>query len=283
MKGTTMAQEKWMVDGPKVIDIERVRTLKVSLIAGQVDIVGHDEPGARVEVHSVRGKALKVSIDGDTLEVDHPQLDWDNFIDVFASFRGSASADVSIMVPRDVALKFGVVSASALISGLSEQTRTGDARSEKARISTVSGDVVVDNVRGDLELNAVSGELSVRNHDGNVTARTVSGDVTVTGEIAKFHSDSISGKVFLDITGIPEEARIKTVSGNVTVRLAAGVAARYRINTVAGKLQLDDSEITGIRGSYSGKYGDLDSHWLDFSASTVSGDVAVLHGATVSR
>jgi DUF4097 and DUF4098 domain-containing protein YvlB len=276
-----MAQEKWMVDGPKVIDIERVRTLKVSLIAGQVDIVGHDEPGARVEVHSVRGKALKVSID--TLEVDHPQLDWDNFIDVFASFRGSASADVSIMVPRDVALKFGVVSASALISGLSEQTRTGDARSEKARISTVSGDVVVDNVRGDLELNAVSGEFSVRNHDGNVTARTVSGDVTVTGEIAKFHSDSISGKVFLDITGIPEEARIKTVSGNVTVRLAAGVAARYRINTVAGKLQLDDSEITGIRGSYSGKYGDLDSHWLDFSASTVSGDVAVLHGATVSR
>jgi hypothetical protein len=278
-----MAQEKWMVDGPKVIDIERVRTLKVSLIAGQVDIVGHDEPGARVEVHSVRGKALKVSIDGDTLEVDHPQLDWDNFIDVFASFRGSASADVSIMVPRDVALKFGVVSASALISGLSGGANTGEARTGKARISTVSGDVVVDNVRGDLELNAVSGELSVRNHDGDVTARTVSGDVTVTGEIAKFHADSISGKVFLDLTGIPEEAKIKTVSGNVTVRLAAGVAARYRINTVAGKLQLDDSEITGIRGSYSGKYGDLDSHWLDFSASTVSGDVAVLHGATVSR
>lgn len=272
-----------MVDGPKVIDIERVRTLKVSLIAGQVDIVGHDEPGARVEVHSVHGKALKVSIDGDTLEVDHPQLDWDNFIDVFASFRGSASADVSIMVPRDVALKFGVVSASALISGLSGQTGTGNARAEKARISTVSGDVVVDNVRGDLELNAVSGELSVRNHDGNVTSRTVSGDVTVTGEIAKFHSDSISGEVFLDLTGIPEEAKIKTVSGNVTVRLAAGVAARYRINTLAGRLQLDDSEITGIRGSYSGKYGDLDSRWLDFSASTVSGDVAVLHGAAVAR
>ena len=290
-----MAQEKWMVDGPKVIDIERVRTLKVSLIAGQVDIVGHDEPGARVEVHSVRGKALKVSIDGDTLEVDHPQLDWDNFIDVFASVRGSASADVSIMVPRDVALKFGVVSASAFISGLSGLTRTGLTRAEKARISTVSGDVVVDNVRGDLELNAVSGELSVRNHAGDVTARTVSGDVTASGEIRKFRSDSISGKIFLDITGIPEEAKIKTVSGDVTVRLAAGVAARYRINTVAGKLQLDDSEITGIRGSYSGKYsgsysdsyrgkyGDLDSHWLDFSASTVSGDVAVLHGATVAR
>ena len=61
-----MAQEKWLVEGEKVIDIEMIRKLKVSLIAGQVDIVGHDEPGARVEVHSVRGKALKVFVGGDT-------------------------------------------------------------------------------------------------------------------------------------------------------------------------------------------------------------------------
>jgi DUF4097 and DUF4098 domain-containing protein YvlB len=87
--------------------------------------------------------------------------------------------------------------------------------------------------------------------------------------------------VFLDLVGIPQEARIKTVSGNITTRLAAGVAARYKINTVSGRLQLDDSEITGIRGSYTGKYGELDGQWLDFSASTVSGDVAVLHGAVL--
>ncbi|HXD61673.1 MAG TPA: DUF4097 family beta strand repeat-containing protein [Lacisediminihabitans sp.] len=267
-----MAQEKWMVEGEKVIDIALVRKLKVSLIAGQVDIVGHDEPGARVEVHSVHGKPLKVSIEGDTLEIDHPQLSWDNFIDVFASFRGTARADVSIMVPRDVALKFGVVSASALISGL-----TADAR-----VSTVSGDVVVDKLQGDLELNAVSGEIAVRDHRGNVTSKTVSGDVTVSGEIAKFRSDGVAGKVFLDLSGIPEEAKINTISGDVTVRLESGVAARYKVNTVSGKLQLDDSEITGIRGSYTGKYGELDGQWLDFTASTVSGDVAVLHATTVS-
>jgi DUF4097 and DUF4098 domain-containing protein YvlB len=267
-----MAQEKWMIEGEKVIDIALVRKLKVSLIAGQVDIVGHDEPGARVEVHSVHGKPLKVSIEGDTLEIDHPQLSWDNFIDVFASFRGTARADVSIMVPRDVALKFGVVSATALISGLTRD----------AKISTVSGDVVIDNLRGDLELNAVSGEIAVRNHHGNVSCKTVSGDVTVTGEIAKFRSDSVAGKIFLDLAGTPEEAKINSVSGDVTVRLEAGLAARYKVNTVAGKLQLDDSEITGIRGSYTGKYGELDGRWLDFTASTVSGNVAVLHGATVA-
>jgi DUF4097 and DUF4098 domain-containing protein YvlB len=265
-----MVQEKWLVEDEKVIDIERIRTLKVGLIAGQVDIVGHDEPGARVEVHSVRGKALKVSIDGDTLEIDHPQLGWDNFIEVFKSFRGSASADISIMVPRDVELKFGVVSASALISGLTDN----------ARISTVSGDVVVDNHRGDLELNAVSGEISVRNHTGRIVAHTVSGDVTATGEIASFASDGVSGNVFLDLAGIPDEVRVNTVSGDVTVRLEPDVPAQYKINTVSGKLQLDDAEITGVRGGYTGKFGVLEQQWLEFRANTVSGNVSVLHAVS---
>ena len=144
-----MAQEKWLVDGPKTIDVENVRKLKVALVAGQIDIVGHDEPGARVEVHSVSGRDLKVSIEGDTLEIDHPQVRWDNFLDVFTWSKGTARAEVSVMVPREVALKFGVVSASALISGLESD----------ASVSTVSGDIILDGVTGDLSFNTVSGEL----------------------------------------------------------------------------------------------------------------------------
>jgi DUF4097 and DUF4098 domain-containing protein YvlB len=265
-----VAQEKWLVDGEKVIDIDMIRKLKVGLIAGQVNIIGHDEPGARVEVHSVHGRELKITIDGDTLEIDHPQLRWDNFIDVFRSFSGSARADLSITVPRDVALKFGVVSASALISGLTED----------ASISTVSGDVVIDNIYGDLQLNGVSGEIAVRNHYGNIHAHTISGDVTVSGEIMKFTADTVSGDVFADITGVPDEVRVNTVSGSVTTRLAADVPAQYKINTVSGRLQLDQSEITGVRGGYTGKYGTLDKHWLEFKANTVSGNISVLHSVS---
>ena len=265
-----MAQEKWLIDGEKVIDIELVRSLKVSLYGGQVDIVGHDEPGARVEVHSVRGRELKVSIDGDTLEIDHPQLSWDNFLDVFKSIGGSARADVSVMVPRDVALKFGVVSASALITGLTTD----------ASISSVSGSVVVDGVTGDLQLNSVSGEVAVRNHYGKIAAKTVSGDITATGEIIKLTAETVAGSVFLDLEGTPDEVRVNTVSGAITTRLAAGVPAQYKISTVGGRVQLDDSEITGVRGSYTGKYGSLDKTWLEFKASTVSGNISVLHAVT---
>jgi hypothetical protein len=265
-----VSQEKWLVDDERTIDFELVRSLKVSLIGGSVNIVGHDEPGARVEVHSVRGKPLKISIDGDHLEVDHPQLGWDNFVDVFTSITGRSRADVSIMVPRDVALRFGVVSANALVSGLS-----GDAT-----ISSVSGELFIDDIHGDLQLNAVSGEIAVRGHVGAVAARTISGEITATGEITRFTGDTVSGNVFLDLKGTPDTAKVNTVSGSVNVRLEPGVPVQYRIATVGGKLQVDDIEIRGVNGNYRGSFGTLDSRWLEFSANTVAGGVSVLHAVS---
>lgn len=259
-----MALEKWLVDGPKVIDLELVRTVKISLIGGKVDVIGHDEPGARIEVHSISGKDLKVSIDGDTLEVDHPQLRWDNFIDVFKSFRGTAKADISIMIPRDASVKFGVVTASALISGLRND----------ARINSVSGDLVIDDVEGDLDINTVSGEVSVSNHRGLINARTVSGDITASGTLRKFSADGVSGDVFLDVFGVADEISNNTVSGNLTVRLDAGVGARYTVNTVSGTLQLDSTTITGTHGrGYNQTTGSLDGAWSEIRANSVSGSI----------
>ncbi|MCS5736162.1 DUF4097 domain-containing protein [Herbiconiux daphne] len=262
-----MALEKWIVNGPKVIDIELVRSLKIGLIAGQVDVIGHDEPGARIEVHSVTGKDLKISIDGDHLEIDHPQLRWDNFIEVFRSWRSNARVDISLMVPRDVALKFGVISASGLISGLATD----------ARISTVSGDIVVDQVVGDLDVNSVNGEISIRDHTGLVNAHTVSGDIAASGAIRRFSSDGVSAEVFVDSTGTPDEIQNNTVSGDLTVRLDPEVAARYNVNSVSGTLQLGPSTIKGLRGAgYNGVTGTLDGSWTEFRANSVSGNITVI-------
>ncbi|WP_025158949.1 DUF4097 family beta strand repeat-containing protein [Leifsonia aquatica] len=264
-----MAQEKWLIQPgeSRTIDVELVRTLKVGFIGGQIDIIGHDEPGARIEVHTVQGRDLKVTIDGDRLEIDHPQLRWDNFIEVFKSMRSNAKADVSVLVPRDVALKFGVVSATALISGL---------RSD-ARLSTVSGDVVADGLVGDIELNSVSGELSVRGHTGRINAHTVSGDVTVSGTIPKLSVDGVSGDVMADISGTPDEIAINTVSGDSTIRIPEAIGARYRANTVSGRVQLDNVVVVGSVGKgYSGTTGSLDGSWVDINVNSVSGAVSVL-------
>jgi DUF4097 and DUF4098 domain-containing protein YvlB len=260
-------QEQWFVTEPRVIDVGNVRALKVSLIGGQVDVIGHDEPVARVEVHSVSGKELKVSIDGDTLEIDHPQLRWDNFLSVFTSFRDHARADVSILVPRSVQLKLGVVNAEALVSGI---------RSD-AKLNTVNGSIVVDDVEGDIDLNSVSGEFSVRGHRGEIEANTVSGDITASGAIDRFHANGVSGSVALDLSGVPVSVDNSTVSGDLTVRLPRPLRAHFSVNTVGGTLQLDGMRLQGVRGrGHTSSSGPEGQPSVEVRANSVSGDISIV-------
>ena len=264
-----MAIEKWVVNPgeSRVIDLELVRRLKISLIGGKVAVIAHDEPGARVEVSSVTGKDLMIQIDGDTLEIDHPQLRWDNFVEVFKGFRGSAKAEVSILAPRSAVMKLGVVSGDALVSGFDGESK----------FSTVSGDIVIDNHSGDIELSSVSGELSVGDHMGRIIAHTVSGDVTATGDVRSFKADTVAGDMILDVRGTPDRIDTNTVSGNLTVRFDASSGARYRVNTVSGSLLLDDTQIKGTLGKgFERVTGELEGTWLDLGANSVSGNISVI-------
>ncbi|UFS57448.1 DUF4097 domain-containing protein [Subtercola endophyticus] len=262
-----MALEKWLVSEPKVIDLDLVRSVKISLIGGKIDIIAHDEPGARVEVHSVSGKDLKVQIDGDELEIDHPQLRWDNFIDVFASFRGTAKADISLLVPRSVALKFGVVNASAFVSGVTNGIKA----------NSVNGDIVIDGVEGSVDINTVNGEISISDHRGAVAAHTVTGDITVSGSVTKFAADGVAASVFLDLDGDVDTIDNNTVSGEFTVRLDEGLGARYNVNTVSGVLSLDGSVFRGTYGK--GKNfttGSLDGRFAEVHANSVAGNITAV-------
>jgi hypothetical protein len=265
-----MAQEKWIIapGESRIIDLELVRRLKVGLIGGQVDIIGHDEPGARIEVGAVTGKDLKITIDGDVAEIDHPQLRWDNFLEVFSNFGANrATAQVSVLVPRDIALTFGVVSASGLVAGL-----TADAK-----LNTVSGDLVADRMTGRLDLNSVSGELTVQHHTGRIQAHTVSGDVTVSGDITRASIDGVSSDLLLDIHGACEQLDLNTVSGAITVRLDEELAARYTANSVGGRLAIDGVVLKGLRGGgYNAHTGALSGQFAEVRMNTVGGAVTVL-------
>ena len=225
-----MAQEKWLVDGPKTIDIESARTLKVGLIGGQIDVIAHDEPGARVEVHSVTARRSR-SASTATVEIDHPQLGWDNWLDVFTQLdRARQGRRQRHGAPRH-RLNLGVVSAERARSAASPRTPA---------LSTVSGDIVVDSVIGDLS----STRSAARSPCATTTARSARTASAATSPppapLHRFASDSVSGSVMLDTADIPDEIKVNTVSGAVTVRLEADVPASYALNTVGGKLQVGD-------------------------------------------
>jgi len=268
-----MTLEKWIVHPgeTRVIDLEVVRALKVGLVGGQIDIVAHDEPGARIEVHSVTVKDLRIEAVGDRVEIDHPQLRWDNFLEVFQNFGGSSrKAEISVAVPRDVALTLGVVSASALVAGLHADVR----------LNTVSGDVIVDGVVGDVTVNAVSGDVQVREMTGAFNANSVSGDVAATGGIRKATIDTVSGAQLVDSRGDVHQITLNTVSGNATIRLDEGLPANYVVRSVSGRVLVDGVIRSGLGNgpgtNFTGSVGELSGSFVDVRTNSVSGDLTVL-------
>lgn len=271
-----MTLEKWLIKPgeTRVIDLEDIRKLKVGLVGGQIDVVAHDEPGVRIEVHSVTGKDLRIEASGDVVEIDHAQLRWDNFLEVFRNFgSGGPKAEISVAVPRGVALTLGVVSASALVSGLASG----------ARLNTVSGDIIVDGLTGDLTVNAVSGDVQIRGLDGTLNANSVSGEIAATGMIRRAGADTVSGDVLVDSSGRVDAVNINTVSGETTVRLDEGLPANYVLRSVSGRVLVD-----GVKRSGSGptnwtdSVGELSGSFADVRANSVSGAVTVLRRAAVA-
>ena len=262
--------EKWLIapGEERVIDIESASRLKVGLVGGQVDIIAHDEPGVRIEVHGVTIKDLRIESDGTQVEIDHPQLGWDNFLEVFRNFgSGGPKAQISVAVPRGISLSLGVVSAGALVSGIEND----------ARLSTVSGDIIVDTHTGELTINSVSGDVQVRGLTGPALANSVSGDVALTGEIRKATIDTVSGSLVVDATGAVNTIALNTVSGNSTVRLDPDLAANYVMRTLSGRLRIDGVD-RGSSGptSFSGRSGELSGSFVDIRSNSVSGDITVL-------
>ena len=271
-----MTPEKWLIHPgeTRVIDLDDVQALKIGLIGGQVDVVAHDEPGMRIEVHSVTVKDLRIEVSDGNVEIDHPQLRWDNFLEVFRNFgAGGPAAEISVAVPTALALTLGVVSAGALVSGLEG----------KARLNTVSGAVIVDGHRGDLTINAVSGDVQVRELDGGLNANSVSGDVAVTGRLAEVTVDTVSGGVLIDAHGPVHRIGVNSVSGDLTIRLDERHPANYVVRSASGRVQIDGEVRSGKGGpvtNYAGSRGELSGAFVDVRGNSVSGDVTIVRRAT---
>ncbi|GEK79872.1 DUF4097 family beta strand repeat-containing protein [Agrococcus baldri] len=263
--GADSITERWTIaEGQsRVIDIDAVTALRVGIVGGSVDIVGHDEPTARVEVHRVEGRDLTVTLEQGRLSISHPKVSWDDVWESVKALVGvRARVELSIVVPRQVALSLGQVSASALVTGL--RSRAG--------LSTVSGAMQIESHQGELDLNAVSGDVEVSGSTGRLSVHGVSATVTASGALDHVGVDTVSGEVLLDVTGSPRGISANSVSGDVTVRLDAGQGVRATTRTVSGR-----GSIVGVSMPKRGGRQTIDGVGaFDLSASTVSGDVTVV-------
>jgi len=259
----------WTVVTPTSLDFDDVTALQVRLIAGTVAVMATDDKPS-VLVTDITGRPLQVGYEGGTLTIAYETPSWERLLDWLKPLRDSAA--VTVTVPADCPIQLGVVTASAVVCGLSSG----------ASVKGVSSDITLDGVGGAVQADTVSGTLEGRDVDGEVRFKSVSGDLTLAdGSLALLEADNISGQIAADVSLAAAGAmRISTISGDVTVRLPADSDAQVRLRSTSGNIRTEfdslrpvtlpgSNTVSGNVGAGSGKV----------SVNSVSGAVTLLRRA----
>lgn len=265
---------EWSVAEPRKLTLtEPVRHLQVRIVSGTVNVVGTDEPTARLEVSEIKGPPLIVTQEGSTLTIGYEDLHLKALHKWLEPKGRRRRAVVSVAVPAGTDVEVGTVAAEAVISGISGRT---DVRS-------VSGDTTLVKLSGPVRADSVSGSLEAQSVTGALRVGSVSGDLTlVEGAGSSVKADTISGALVVDLDpqrldGPPADIRLTSVSGEVAIRLSHPTDARVEANTTSGSVSnaFEDLRVEGQWGTKS-ITGTLGSGRGSLKATTLSGSIALL-------
>ncbi|MCX5416574.1 DUF4097 family beta strand repeat-containing protein [Streptomyces sp. NBC_00059] len=266
-----MPESTWTVAEPQKLTFDDpVTALHVRIVDGVVNVVGTDEPTARLEVSEIDGPPLIVTQEGGTLTVTYEDLPWRGLLTWLERKKPRHRAEVSLAVPAGATVEVGVVGAEAVVSGVRGRTE----------LRGVSGDSTLVGLPGAVRAETVSGNLEAQSVTGDLRFQSVSGDLTVIeGAGTSVRAESVSGHMVLDLDTSPKptDIRLTSVSGEIAIRLPHPADAKVEANTASGAVsnafedlrvggQWGAKKITGTLGAGTGK----------LRATTVSGSIALL-------
>jgi hypothetical protein len=256
----------WSIEAPTSLEFDDVTALRVRLIAGSVAVLATDGKPS-LDVANVSGDPLEVTYEDGALTITHENLTWEGLLKWLRPQRPSAT--VTVTVPRQCPTQVGVVSATAVMSGISA----------RASVKSVSGGITLDGVTGDVDANTVSGALEAQGINGKLNFNSVSGDLTLAdGWLERLDANAVSGDVTADIDLDPLGGmHVTTVSGEVTLRIPAEADAQVRLHSMSGDVRSEFAELRHVSApasrSVSGSLGAGSGH---VSVTTMSGRVMLL-------
>jgi len=211
------------------------------------------EPGARVEVSSIRGSVKIVNSDGPTAIVQiirtaRTRADLE-YHKVEVQQRGNSLVVRGVQEPeerreRNVQVNHQVILTLPRRIDLSVNSISGSVTAPEVdgpvRVSSISGSVNIGNLLGKLEVNSVSGSVEIGNVGADVRVNSVSGSVNLGQVNGSVQVSSVSGGVKTTLVSLsPEGIRINSVSGSVEIALKSDVNADFSAEGVTGQVYLD--------------------------------------------
>ncbi|MBI4885348.1 MAG: DUF4097 family beta strand repeat protein [Actinobacteria bacterium] len=199
-----------------------------------------------VEVRAGAAGRASAALDGDRAdEWDVTQLG-DSLSIQPADRRGSRARTIRVLVevPIGSDVEVRTVSADVTLGGSLGTARvhtvSGDVRVDtvsRLDLNCVSGDLAAGSVGGDASVTTVSGDVTIRKVAGRLNVSTASGDLRVAHAADDVTIGTASGDVRVDRTD-GASVVVRSLSGDVTVGLPAGIRVEPDISTLSGRTTL---------------------------------------------
>ena len=248
----------------------------VSLLAGAAGAQDFQQTyqigaGGAVSIHNVSGDVKVTGYDGEGIVVAGYKEGRDRDLVKVEDRSGGNRVDVRVRYPEqcdcNASIRFEVKVPRGTSYNFDE-------------ISSVSGSVEVTGVTGKLQAKSVSGDVTVRGVTGPVNATAVSGSVRVEEVLGLASAKSTSGDVEVAIARLEgsEGMEFSSISGNVQVRLPAGLDADVEMSVLSGSLKTDFPLQIEERGNGPGRRarGQIGAGSRRLRLTSTSGNVSLL-------
>ncbi len=269
--------QSWQVAGDARVEIDNVR--------GSVMVTGWDQAQVKLSGSLGAGSRLEISADEHhlALRVEGGKTGW------FGGNGPDHDSELLLNVPRGVALKLGVVSADATVTGVAGKSLDVDGVSGKLNLSSDAPEVDVNSVSGNIafataqtsaaartHLQTVSGDIDARKLSGRIKLETVSGNIDLDArEVQELETGTVSGDArILAMPAAHARMTLESMSGDIRLRLPAALSAHAEAQTFSGDISSDYGHVRnkerGPGSSLDAQVGDGDAQ---ISAQSFSGGI----------
>lgn len=232
----------------------------------QIDRTFELSPGASVEVSSISGP-VEVEVTSSGLAEVH----------IVRTGRSKADLDCAPMTVEGSASRLVIRTEQSRKCRNSQRHETVRLRlpaSVAFKASSVSGDVQVGRLEGEVRLSSISGDVRVDGVSGLLDASSISGRVNVQNATGVVQLSSISGSVLVAIGELGESGiSASSISGDVEFRFTAPVNADVRVDSISGRVRNDTGDMTVSKVGESSFRGRLGAGGTPITLSSISGDV----------
>jgi hypothetical protein len=257
---------RWTVDDPTKIEFDGVVALRANIVTGTVSVLPtSDRP--TLHVSEISGHPLEVVHEAGMLSITQKRSGMEGVLRWLQNTRGRAA--ITITVPEECPVTLNLVTANAIITGMSG----------RVSVKTASGDVTLDGVTGKIDANTATGAIEAQGVGGSLTFNSVSGDLALArGVVDRLSAHSVNGRITTDVD-LRDDAgvQIRTVAGEVTMRLPKSTSAKVALISVGGRI---DAAFDGLghteRPVGKSVTGTLGGGTASLNVNSVSGPITLL-------